>query len=173
MRKITAGEVCSWKGRIVDVRGFDEFATERLPKAECVPLDRVPTAAAQWAQDEALLVMCKMGMRSAQAAEQLEQLGFKNVHMVEGGIEACKKAGVEVLRSKGRIPVFRQVLLGAGVLLLAGLILARINPWFLVIDWFVACGLTMAGLTGFCPMAKILERMPWNRTGTCGTASCG
>lgn len=173
MRKLAADQVCCWKGRVVDVRGFDEFASERLPQAECVPLERVLTAAGQWAQDEELLLMCKMGMRSAQAAEQLEKVGFRNVHMVEGGLEACKKAGVEVIRARGRISVMRQVMIGAGLLLLAGLILSHIHPWFLLIDWFVACGLTMAGLTGFCPMAKILERMPWNRTGTCGTASCG
>ena len=59
-----------------------------------------------------------------------------------------------------------------GCLLLAGLVLARINPWFILIDWFVSLGLVLGGATGYCPMAMLLGKMPWNRVSCCGPAAC-
>lgn len=162
VEKLTAVNVRSWKGRIIDVRGYDEFAAERLAGAECVPLDRILSAASQWDPGERLLLMCKSGMRSGKAAEQLAQVGFKNLVTLEGGIEACKAAGVEIVRGRQAIPIFRQVMVVAGLMLLAGLALAHFNLWFLLIDAFVAVGLIVGGLTGFCPMAKLLAVMPWN-----------
>ena len=92
MDKLSAAQVKSWKGRIIDVRGYDEFATERLAGAECVPLDRILSAASQWDPQERLLLMCKSGVRSGKAADQLAQVGFANLVTLEGGIEACKAA---------------------------------------------------------------------------------
>ena len=172
MKRVSPEQMTTCQGRLIDVRGLDEFAGERLARAECVPLDRLPAAASSWDRGQCLILMCRSGMRSAQAGETLEGMGFTNLLMLEGGIEACKKAGVEVLRDRKRIPVFRQVMLVAGCLLLLGLILARANPWFIVIDWFVACGLVVGGLTGRCPMIKLLEKMPWNAVSCCNTGTC-
>ncbi len=41
-------------------------------------------------KDEEVIVHCKMGGRSMQAAAILEQMGFKNVKNVVGGIEEWK-----------------------------------------------------------------------------------
>ena len=172
MKRITAEQLAACPGRLIDVRGLDEFASERLGRAECVPLDRLPATAAGWDRSQDLILMCRSGVRSAQAAETLERMGFTNVTMLDGGIEACQKAGLEIIRDRKRIPVFRQVMVVAGVLLLAGLALARVNPWFIVIDWFVALGLVFGGATGYCPMAKLLGKMPWNRVSCCGPTSC-
>ena len=150
------------KGRVIDVRDPDEFAAERLPGAECVPLAQVVNEAVKWNRDEALVVMCKSGMRSTQAAQQLESLGFTDVKMLEGGIEACKKAGVDIVFGKKTIPIVRQVFITAGLVLLSGLGLSLVNPWFLLIDAFVAGGLVFSGATGVCPMAAVLAKMPWN-----------
>jgi hypothetical protein len=38
-----------------------------------------------------------------------------------------------------------------------------ISPWFFTIPALVGAGLITAGLTGFCGMARILMRAPWNR----------
>jgi len=172
MEKLAAVNVMNWTGRIIDVRGYDEFAAERLAKAECVPLDRILSAASQWDPSERLLLMCKSGMRSGKAAEQLAQVGFKNLLTLEGGIEACEAAGIEIVRSRQPIPIFRQVMVAAGAILLIGLALAHFSPWFLLIDAFVAVGLVVAGLTGFCPMAKLLAVMPWNAPSSCTSKSC-
>ena len=172
MKTVPANHVKNFSGRLVDVRTLEEFASERLSCAACVPLERLLSAASEWDPNEPLLVMCKSGARSKQAAQQLADVGFTNVAMLEGGIEACKKADVDVIRGPKRIPIMRQVLIGASVLLLVGLALSLVDPRFILIDLFVACGLLMAGVTGFCPMAKLLALMPWNRI-TCATGgSC-
>lgn len=161
------------EGRLIDVRSPDEFASERLARAECVPMDRLTCEASRWKRDESLLLMCKSGIRSTKAAKQLESLGFTKVMMLEGGIDACKRSGIEVIRDRKSIPIFRQVMIWAGALLLLGLGLQYIHPGFLGITWFVSGGLVFAGMTGYCPMAKVLERMPWNRSSDCASkGSC-
>ena len=37
-----------------------------------------------------------------------------------------------------------------------------VHPGFLWLVAFIGGGLTVAGLTGFCGMARLLARMPWN-----------
>ena len=52
----------------------------------------------------------------------------------------------------------------AGGLVLAGVILGfLLSPWFFALSGFVGAGLTFAGVTGFCGMARILAVAPWNR----------
>ena len=168
MVTVAADRLKETAGRLIDVRNLDEFAGERLPEVECVPLDRLLTEANKWDREEQLILMCQAGMRSSQAVEQLRNVGFSNVSMVDGGLDACRKAGLEVIVERKRIPIFRQVMIWAGLLLLLGLGLSLVNPWFLAITWFVAGGLVFAGVTGICPMAKMLERMPWNKVSACG-----
>jgi len=38
-----------------------------------------------------------------------------------------------------------------------------VAPEFYLLSGFVGAGLTMAGVTGFCGMARLLALMPWNR----------
>jgi hypothetical protein len=62
------------------------------------------------------------------------------------------------------IPLERQVLVAAGLLVLIGVLLgAFVHPGFYGVSAFVGAGLTVAGLTGFCGMALLLARMPWNK----------
>lgn len=173
MVNVKPKQVSEWSGRIVDVRNPDEFANERLNRAECVPLSKLMASAASWDRAEPLLVMCKSGMRSRQAVGQLEAAGFTQIHMVEGGIDACKREGLPVIVDRKTIPLFRQVMIAAGLMLLVGLALATwAHPAFIVIDWFVAAGLVVAGTTGLCPMASLLARLPWNRATSCAQGTC-
>lgn len=172
MRTLPADQVGTWTGRIIDVRSRVEFAAERLTEAECVPLDTLPAAAGEWRRDEPLLVMCKSGVRSRQGYDQLVAAGFTHVTMLTGGIEACKKAGVNVVVVRRTLPIIRQVMIAAGAFLLLGLLLGHWDARFLLVTWFVALGLTFAGLTGYCPMAMLLEKMPWNKAPECKDA-CG
>jgi hypothetical protein len=58
----------------------------------------------------------------------------------------------------------RQVQLGAGLLAFLGTLAGvLVSPWFLIVPGFVGAGLTVAGATGFCGMARLLVRAPWNR----------
>ena len=58
----------------------------------------------------------------------------------------------------------QQVQIAAGSLILLGLTLSQtVAPAWIALPWFVGAGLTFAGLTGFCGMARLLAAMPWNR----------
>ena len=99
---------------------------------------------------------------------------MSGVYLVEGGLDAWKKAGLLVATDRRQpIELQRQVQIGAGSLVLFGTLLGLfISPWCLAIPLFVGTGLIVAGVTGFCGMARVLMRAPWNRTvyGTRATA---
>jgi hypothetical protein len=55
-------------------------------------------------------------------------------------------------------------MIAAGSLVLLGVLLGQfIASGFYVVPAFVGAGLTFAGITGWCGMAKFLAFMPWNR----------
>ncbi len=76
--------------RIIDVREPAEFTGDlgHLAGAELVPLSTVALVAQDWPRDEALLIVCRSGRRSAVAAQDLLALGFKQVANLEGGMLA-------------------------------------------------------------------------------------
>ena len=86
-------------------------------------------------------------------------------YVVDGGIEAWKQAGLPVARNaRAPLELMRQVQIAAGSLILLGAVLAAtLSPWFLLLSGFVGAGLVFAGVSGFCGMALLLARMPWNR----------
>ncbi len=56
------------------------------------------------------------------------------------------------------------VQIAAGVLILLGVLLGyTVNGGFFLLSGAVGAGLTFAGVTGFCGMARLLATMPWNR----------
>jgi rhodanese-related sulfurtransferase len=168
MINVSASELKSCKGRLIDVRTPREFAGERLPDAENVPLDRIVGEAGRWDRSESLILVCAHGVRSQDAAKRLEQLGFSRVHSLEGGLHACKRAGLEVITDRKPIPLVRQALIVAGSMVLLGLLLARfVSPWFLLLDLMLGCGMVFAGTTGLCPMAWLVSKMPWNGPVAC------
>ena len=58
----------------------------------------------------------------------------------------------------------RQTRFGAGLFVLLGVILGfNVHSGFFYFAGFVGVGLMFAGATDFCGMAKVLEKMPWNK----------
>lgn len=157
MQKMEAGAV------LVDIRGADEHARERVPAAKNVPLGRLGTADLH---GDTLIYHCKSGMRTQQAADRLAACaGEREWYIVEGGISAWEKAGLPVEKVKGApMEMQRQVMIAAGSLVLIGTLLSLlVAPAFIWLAVFVGAGLTFAGLSGFCGMAMVLAKMPWNR----------
>lgn len=151
---------------LIDVRSPAEFRAEHVSGAELYPLDQLDAQAfcQEHNPESPVYVLCQSGKRACTAAEKLIAAGHRNVHVVEGGTDAAKEAGVETLRGKGSISIERQVRIGAGALVvigsLAGLV---IHAGFFAVPLFVGCGLIFAGVTDFCGMGMILAKMPWNR----------
>ena len=76
--------------RIIDVRSSDEYEAGHVNGALNVPLEFLPKWATQQTDRQTLVVtVCgKGGGRSEQAAEQLRNLGFRNVTSLQGGTHA-------------------------------------------------------------------------------------
>jgi adenylyltransferase/sulfurtransferase len=72
--------------RIIDVREPNEFQINRIPGSELIPLGDVPRRYNELDKDEEIVVHCKMGGRSAKAADFLRSVGFKRVLNLKGGI---------------------------------------------------------------------------------------
>ena len=154
---------------LIDIRGADEHARERIPAARHVPLDALHQAALANTGAPALIYHCRSGNRTQMHGEQLAACASCNAYSLEGGLDAWKKAGLPVARDPSKpLELQRQVQVVAGSMTLLGCVLgAIVSPWFYVIPGFIGAGLTFAGATGFCGLARVLMKMPWNqRTAT-------
>ena len=82
--------------RLVDVREPGEFDGElgHIDGAELLPLSHLRGALAGWDRDSSLVVVCRSGARSAQAALILEGAGFSRVANLAGGMIAWRGAGL-------------------------------------------------------------------------------
>jgi rhodanese-related sulfurtransferase len=149
--------------RLVDVRDYDEFAAAHVAGARCTPLPRLLEQASAWSTKDPLLVICHSGQRAKEAARTLGEVGFEQVSVVRGGTTACIEAGLPIVRGRKRIPIQRQVFIGAGAVILSGLTLGLVVPVLQLVAWLAAGSMIVAGVSGFCPMAKMLAVAPWNR----------
>ena len=148
---------------VIDVREPMEYATGHITGSINVPLSRISQADLP---SEPLVLVCQSGNRSARALTQLLHRGHPHpVVELEGGLPAWQQAGYEVRKFKGApLPLMRQVQIAAGSLVLLGVILSQtVAPGWIWLSGFVGAGLTFAGISGFCGMARLLAAMPWNQ----------
>ena len=47
-----------------------------------------------------LVLFCALGMRSALATKSLQEMGFKNIADVEGGFDALKNIGLDIVKKE-------------------------------------------------------------------------
>jgi len=149
----------------VNVCTSAEYKERHIPGVRNVPLLDIEKHAAEFRDKETIYVHCRSGNRSKQAIEKLEDLGIKaELVNVEGGILAWGEAGFPTHSLTKRIPLSQQVLIVAGALVLFGVVASLgVHPYFIGLSGFVGAGLLFAGITGWCGMAHVLARMPWNR----------
>lgn len=152
---------------LIDIREADEHARERIPGAHHLALSRLDEADLAVHQGKPVIFHCRSGARTLSNAGRLAgRLGGDcDAYVVEGGLDAWRKAGLPVATDRrAPIELQRQVQIGAGSMAFLGTLLGLlVSPWFFAIPLFVGGGLTVAGVTGFCGMAMLLMRAPWNR----------
>lgn len=174
MRTIGVQQLSKLEGQVelIDVRIPTEYRDFHIAFAKNIPLESLQPKLLAQEKDPStpLYVICRGGTRSAIACQKLREAGFKNVIDVEGGTLAWEKAGYPLLRGKKAFPLQRQVQIVAGTMVIVGILLAAtVEKNWMMLSLFVGCGLLFAGVTGYCPMASILARMPWNQ---CNTDAC-
>ena len=148
---------------VIDVRQPMEYASGHIAGSLNVPLSRLHQADLPQGP---LVLVCQSGKRSAEGLNRLLDRGDSH-HLVDlaGGLPTWEQAGYPVRKLKDApLPLMRQVQIAAGSLILLGLILSNtVAPGWIALTWFVGAGLTFAGVSGFCGMARLLALMPWNR----------
>lgn len=80
-------------GVVVDVCEPQEFKTGHIPNAVNAPLSGLPTYLKQLEKhkDRPLIVSCRTGNRSLNAAMALRKHGFPNVYLLAGGLAAWQR----------------------------------------------------------------------------------
>ncbi|MBL9133265.1 MAG: rhodanese-like domain-containing protein [Verrucomicrobiaceae bacterium] len=162
--------------QLIDVREPVEHAESHVAGAKLIPLGQIEARCGELDKSKPVMVMCQAGKRGAAAADKLRALGFSDVRNLEGGILAWKSAGLPCATgSKAVMPLMRQVQITVGFFVLLGSLLAvYVDPRWVYLCMFFGAGLLFAGLSGFCGLAMILAKMPWNRVdgSSCSKTSC-
>jgi rhodanese-related sulfurtransferase len=166
-----AAELMQRGAILIDIREADEHARERIPGARHHALSRLEVEGPARPGDTILIFHCRSGARTKANAPKLAAAATScEVYMLEGGIDAWKRAGLPTaVDRKQPIELNRQVQIVVGSLVLLGVLLgATVWPGFYVLSGFVGAGLLFAGVSGFCGMALVLAKMPWNNRNAAG-----
>lgn len=150
---------------LVDIREPDEFARRHARGALSRPVSAFDEAHLKIAPDKDVIFTCRSGMRTQAHCDRLARSTVGQAYVLEGGLDAWGQAGLPVeVDAKAPLELQRQVQIAAGSLVLLGVGLGlAVHPAFLGLAGFVGAGLTFAGISGFCGMAKLLAAAPWNR----------
>ena len=83
---------------VLDVRTKKEYREGHIPGSVMIDFteDDFEQQVAKLDKDKTYLVHCASGGRSARACKKMEQLGFKKLYNLEGGMGAWEKAGKPV-----------------------------------------------------------------------------
>lgn len=148
---------------LIDVREPDEYRYEHIEGAVNIPLSTIDGSVAFEKTGKKTVIQCASGNRSMQACSKIASTSA--LYNLSGGLSAWKTAGFPIAKEKTAIlPLQRQVQITVGAGVLGSVILgAFLHPAFLLIAGFMGAGLLNAGLTGWCGMALLLAKMPWNK----------
>ncbi|RJT24827.1 DUF2892 domain-containing protein [Chakrabartia godavariana] len=155
----------SGRATLIDIREPDEFARSHVPGAQSYPLSGWEAAHLKVDPEADVIFTCRSGMRTAGACDRLAARVNGAAYVLSGGLDGWTKSGLPVATdAKAPLEIMRQVQIAAGTLVLLGVILGfAVAPAFFGLSAFVGAGLTFAGATGFCGMARLLMLAPWNR----------
>ena len=150
---------------LVDVREADEFGRSHIAGALSRPLSQWERAHLAVRPETDVVFTCRSGVRTQGACDRLADRVEGPAYVLEGGIDGWKRAGLPLkVARKAPLEIMRQVQIAAGTLVLLGVLLGlTANPAWFGLAAFVGAGLTFAGVSGFCGMARVLLLAPWNR----------
>lgn len=153
---------------LIDVREPFEFASQSIKSATNIPLGDIAPHTLPNCEGKMVVMQCRSGKRSLSACKKISEAVGTDIEIcnLEGGIIAWNDAGFPTLCSdKKTLPLDQQVQLTIGIILIISSLLGYfVNPSFILVATFIGCGLSFAGLTGTCYLARVIAKMPWNKT---------
>lgn len=152
---------------LIDIREPAEYLREHILNARSLPLNDIMAGKTVGGTErQPIIFHCLSGGRTAQNANALvEAASPAPALLMAGGINAWKSAGLPTIEDKKQpLPIMRQVQIVAGTLILTGVVLGyTTDSRLFLLSGLVGAGLLFAGVSGFCGMASLLLKMPWNR----------
>ncbi len=91
---------------VLDVREADEWEAGHIQGALHIPLAELPMRVGELRQDENIVVVCRMGGRSAQAVAWLVHHGYDAINL-DGGMGAWAATGRPMVSETGDPPTVR------------------------------------------------------------------
>jgi len=163
--EIVADRIRFGRAVLVDIREPDEFARRHVKGAISRPLSGFETAHLKIEPGKDVIFTCRTGMRTGANCQKLAAAVDGEAFVLEGGVDGWAADGLPVAEDrKAPLEIMRQVQIAAGSLVVLGVVLGfAVSPAFFGLSALVGAGLTFAGVTGFCGMARLLSAMPWNR----------
>lgn len=153
---------------LIDVREPAEYQSESIQGAHNLPLAEVTIDKIELLADtdKKLVFHCLSGKRSLMACNKLQNDDIEfDLYNLQGGISSWKNEKLPILTSARKIlPLDRQVQLAIGLMIVFGLILNYfLNSIWLILPLIAGFGLINAAITGWCGLARLIAKMPWNK----------
>jgi len=152
---------------LIDVREPDEFKIRHIPYAHSIPLSSVSNMMRfmDIPHDKKIIMQCLAGKRGEQACGIIHGNLKHDIFNIEGGLTAWEDSGLPVIGNKEpKFSIFRQVQMIMGSLIAFLIFLGFWGLTFMfALAGLFAFALAVAGFTGWCGLALLLNKMPWNK----------
>ena len=89
---------------LLDVREDDEWAAGHAPDANHLPMMQIPARIEEIPADRDVVVICRVGGRSAQVVAYLQQHGLTRTINLDGGMSDWAAAGRPMVSEDGGAP---------------------------------------------------------------------
>ncbi|MGF6939441.1 rhodanese-related sulfurtransferase [Paraburkholderia sp. UCT70] len=85
---------------VIDLRPSADYAKGHLPSARHFEFAELQAKVTQLAKNKSnpVLLVCQTGQQSNKAARIVQEAGYAEVHVLEGGVDAWQKAGMPVVK---------------------------------------------------------------------------
>lgn len=84
--------------QLIDIRASGEFAAGHIPNSKNIPLVDLDKRLAEVPKDKPTIVVCALGATASKAAATLRTAGHEQVHVLEGGLQKWREAGMPVVK---------------------------------------------------------------------------
>lgn len=174
INNITAQQAYEWlstgQAVLIDVREPDEFTDEHISYALSLPLSNLEAGfeTLSFPKDKKILFQCLKGARGESACVLIngKKECANDIYNIEGGITAWKETKLPLVKTlkKTGLSIFRQVQIVVG-----GMVFFMVLIGFMgvgvafAIAGILGFALFFAGITGWCGLAMLLSKMPWNK----------
>lgn len=152
---------------LIDVREPLEYRIERIKHAKNIPLATICLEDINLPKNKnkKIVIQCRSGSRSRAACEKiLKHDSSITLYNLEGGILDWAQQGFLTIKEKQVLPLERQVQITLGSVITFGVIMAYfVSTSWLILPTIIGLGLLNAGITGWCGLAKLIAKLPWNK----------